>query len=92
MAHNHLATTPTSPIKAFYTFSELGNLVGRSRWAIRKWVQRKTVRTEMIGGVTVVSLVAFRDAYPDIWDSILEVHGVGVSAIECPSCGAELEI
>lgn len=77
-------------LDAAYTFRRLANMTGMSWWAVRRLVRAKRIRTVKVeGSMERVPLVAFRDALPDVWASMLERQQLRHdTAIECSQCGS----
>lgn len=58
--------------KPIYRVTELARMVGVTRWTMLRHLKRKGVVIEMgRGTVAMVTLVALRTAYPELWESML---------------------
>lgn len=65
-----------SEVRAVYEVAELARLAGVTRQTMHRILDRLDVST-VPGRPTFVFLAALRRAAPDLWDSIVEVQGVG---------------
>lgn len=59
--------------QALYTIIELAKLAGISPKRMRRLLDEHGCRYTMSGAYRYVSLVALREAIPDVWDSVLLV-------------------
>ena len=75
--------------KALYTVPELAEMIGMQQRTLRRWLLRKDVPLLQVGASVAVTLVAFREAFPDVWASIQAVNGVR-RAVTCPVCGESI--
>jgi hypothetical protein len=74
-------------LKAAYTVPELAALVGISRWTLWRMLVRDDVATIRNGRGLLVPLVAFRQAYPPIWESAVVALGLHpLTQVECDVC------
>ena len=76
-------------VKALYTVPELATMIGMQQRTLRRWLSRKHVPLLRVGASVGVTLVAFREAFPDLWASIQAVGGVR-QAVACPVCGEHI--
>ncbi len=62
----------TPGVKPLYRVTELARMVGVSRWTMLRHLRGKGVVVETgRGAVATVTLVALREAYPELWESML---------------------
>lgn len=80
-------------LKAAYSVAELAELAGLSRWQIYRLIKRTGMRTiKGQGTKELVPLVAFRDAMPDLYASMLERMAVRPDdAAKCEACGSVVD-
>ena len=64
-------------IKPVYRVEELARMVGLSRFAVLRLLKRYEVPTIRSGRTVLVPLVAFRVAFPDLWESVLWARSMG---------------
>lgn len=76
-------------LKPLYTIPELASLIGQDRGRVRRLLDRRGVKY-IDAGTLLVPLVAFRDAFPALWDSIVVRLDIDPGAIDCPVCGGEV--
>jgi hypothetical protein len=58
--------------KPVYRVTELARMAGVSRWTMLRHLRRKGVPIDTgRGSVAMVTLVALRLAYPELWESML---------------------
>lgn len=79
-----------------YTVGDLARLLGWTRFRVARLLRRKGVQTVNFGerSASLVPLVAFRAAFPEVWDSIVVKHSMprkGCDA-QCPVCGSKVPI
>ena len=59
-------------VKAVYSVSEVSEMMGLSVWqTLRRLKKAGVVKSRGKGARIDVPLVAFREAFPDLWESIL---------------------
>jgi excisionase family DNA binding protein len=73
-------------LKALYTVPELAAMIGMHPRTLRRWLERKEVPLLRVGESISVPLVAFREAFPEVWASLRAVGGLSRD-IACPVCG-----
>ena len=76
-------------VKAAYTVPELATLIGMHHRTLRRWLARKKVPLLHVGASVAMPLVVFREAFPEVWQSvkaISERHGGA-----CPVCGETVD-
>ena len=73
-------------VKVLYTVPELATMIGMHHRTLRRWLARKEVPVLRVGGAVAVPLVAFREAFPDVWASLKAVGSLG-KPTACPVCG-----
>jgi hypothetical protein len=76
-------------VKALYTVPELATLIGMHHRTLRRWLAKKPVPLLHVGGSVAVPLIAFREAFPEVWASLKAVHELRQGA--CPVCGESLD-
>jgi hypothetical protein len=80
-------------LRVLYTIPELAQLVGMTRFAMGRLLRRHKVRFVEYGvSGKLVPLVSFRDALPDVWNSIILRLDVTSRVIECDACGAKVDV
>ena len=72
-------------VKALYSVPELAAVIGKSERTLRRWLARKEVPLLRVGASVAVPLVAFREAFPEVWASLRVVGGLSHGAA-CPVC------
>lgn len=79
-----------------YTVGELARLLGWTRFRVTRLLRKRDVKTTRFGerSAELVPLVAFKDAFPEVWASIVMKHGLTISACDakCPVCGSTVKI
>ena len=68
-----------------YTVPELATLIGMHPRTLRRWLAKKPVALLHVGGAVAVPLIAFRNAFPELWASLKTMHELKQSP--CPVCG-----
>jgi len=63
-------------VKALYTVPELAAMIRMHQRTLRRWLVRRDVALLRVGASVGVTLVAFREAFPDLWTSTQAVSGV----------------
>lgn len=81
----HYRETNDFRVKALYTVPELAALIGMHHRTLRRWLAKKPVPLLHVGGSVAVPLIAFREAFPEVWASLMAVHEFRQGA--CPVCG-----
>ena len=67
----------TPGIKPVYTVNELATMTGLSRFAVLRLLRKHNVPTITAGyRVTLVPVVGFRVAFPDLWESMVWVQSM----------------
>jgi hypothetical protein len=56
---------------------------------LRRWLAKKPVSLLHVGGAVAVPLIAFREAFPEVWASLKAVHELRQGS--CPVCGETVE-
>lgn len=79
-------------LQAAYPVTKLARMTGISRWQLYRLLRKKRVRTiKGMGTVELVSLIAFRDAFPDLYASMLERLRLAPNTpIKCNVCGTSV--
>jgi hypothetical protein len=72
-------------VKALYTVPELATLIGMHHRTLRRWLAKKPVPLLHVGGSVAVPLIAFREAFPEVWASLKAVSELRQGV--CPVCG-----
>ena len=72
-------------LKALYTVPELAAALGMRHRTFRRWLVVKGVPLLRVGGAVAVPLVAFREAFPDVWASLTALSRPN-AIIACPAC------
>ena len=72
-------------VKALYTVPELATLIGMHHRTLRRWLAKKPVPLLHVGGSVAVPLIAFRDAFPEVWASLKAATELRQGL--CPVCG-----
>ena len=75
--------------KALYTVPELATLIGMHHRTLRRWLAKKPVALLHVGGSVAVPLIAFREAFPEVWASLKAMHELARGA--CPVCGETVD-
>jgi hypothetical protein len=57
--------------QALYTIPELADLVGISRWRLRRLLERADIEMHRSGRIRVVYLSSISQALPELWQSIV---------------------
>lgn len=60
--------------QAVYRVSELAQLAGVEKRRMARVLDRSGVEVRTVGGVRLVALTSLRDAWPDLWDSMVLRH------------------
>jgi len=76
-------------VKALYTVPELATLIGMHQRTLRRWLAKKPVPLLHVGRSVAVPLIAFREAFPEVWASLKAVSEFGPGV--CPVCGAVVD-
>ena len=76
-------------VKALYTVSELATLIGMHHRMLRRWLAKKPVPLLHVGGSVAVPLIAFREAFPEVWASLKAMNELRRGA--CPVCGETVD-
>ena len=76
-------------VKALYTVPELATLIGMHHRTLRRWLAKKPVPLLHVGGSVAVPLIAFREAFPEVWASLKAVHELRPGV--CPVCGEPVD-
>lgn len=76
-------------VQSLYTVGELAKLCGFRPRRMRRWLARENVRLVRSGQSVVVPLVSFRDAFPEVWESIRLKHRL--EPAPCAACGGSID-
>jgi len=76
-------------VKALYTVPELATLIGMHHRTLRRWLARKNVPLLHVGASVAVPLIVFRDAFPEVWQSVKAISELHRGA--CPVCGETID-
>ena len=85
-------------VKALYTVPELATLIGMHHRTLRRWLAKKPVPLLHVGSSVAVPLIAFREAFPEVWASLKAIHELGKPWPKlrwgqgaCPVCGETID-
>jgi hypothetical protein len=76
-------------VKALYTVPELAQLIGMHHRTLRRWLAKKQVPLLHVGASVAVPLVVFREAFPEVWQSVKATSELHRGA--CPVCGETVD-
>lgn len=72
-------------VRSTYQVNELARMSGMKPRTLRRWLYRQGVVVRQ-GRSVVVPLVAFRDAFPQVWESIR--LSLALKPGKCGACGS----
>lgn len=76
-------------LKTLYTVNELAAMCGFRNRRMRNWIARENVPVVQSGRSVVIPLAAFRDAFPQVWESIVIRYNLRPAA--CSACGQRVD-
>lgn len=74
-------------VKTLYRVNELAAMSGMPVRTLRRWLDARELSIR-VGRSVIVPLVRFRDAFPEVWESIRIRNNLKRSS--CTACGASV--
>lgn len=75
-------------VKALYRVKELAEMSGIQERTLRRWIDRQKMSIRIERSV-LIPLAGFRDAFPQVWESIRIRQSLKPS--NCEACGGALK-